>query len=305
MRLRTKLVITASSLTFAIVFVLSIVFLGELLRQRVDQTADANELQAQEVLRLTQQAVVEGLKGHPPVTAQPGQSADDALHAAVLDALRSNDWLISVMNGIVRYSLTVQDVSVTDAHGFTIVSTDPDEVNQRLPYRENFDLVRNGSILYQMRDVFGTPHVLDVSKTLERNHVPFLVVHIGVRSTFLRNAYEPWLRAAMEFALLAILASVAAAALLSAVALRPLQTIGEQLERLTSGGSVVVDEPAHLLEAPESEDPVGRVSLTIDRLGREMRSREEGFTALQANLNQMLDTLRDGVLLVAPDRRAV
>ena len=305
MRLRTKLVVTASTLTFAIVLVLSVVFLGELLRQRVQTTADANELQAQEVLRLTQQAVVQGLKDHPPVAAQPGLSPDEELHAAVVDALRSNDWLQSVMNGIVRYSLTVQDVTVTDAHGFTIVSTDPDQVNQRLPYREDFDLVKDGSILFQMREVFGAPHVLDVSKTLERNHVPFLVVHIGVRSTFLRNAYEPWLRAALEFALLAILASVAAAALLSAVALRPLQAIGEQLERLTSGGSVEVDEPAKLLESPNLEDPVGRVSLTIDKLGQQMRSREEGFTALQANLNQMLDTLRDGVLLVAPDRRAV
>jgi signal transduction histidine kinase len=36
-----------------------------------------------------------------------------------------------------------------------------------------------------------------------------------------------------------------------------------------------------------------------------MRSREEGYTALQTNLNQMLDTLRDGVLLFAADRRAV
>jgi signal transduction histidine kinase len=36
-----------------------------------------------------------------------------------------------------------------------------------------------------------------------------------------------------------------------------------------------------------------------------MRSTEAGFTALQANLNQMLDTLRDGVLLFTADRRAV
>ena len=40
-------------------------------------------------------------------------------------------------------------------------------------------------------------------------------------------------RAALEFALLAILASVTAAALLSTLALRPLQAIGEQLEQLT------------------------------------------------------------------------
>ena len=48
-----------------------------------------------------------------------------------------------------------------------------------------------------------------------------------------------------------------------------------------------------------------RVTKTIDRLGEQMRSREAGYTALQANLNQMLDTLRDGVLLFTADHRAV
>ena len=36
-----------------------------------------------------------------------------------------------------------------------------------------------------------------------------------------------------------------------------------------------------------------------------MQVREEGYTALRTNLDQMLDTLRDGVLLFDPDRRAV
>ena len=36
-----------------------------------------------------------------------------------------------------------------------------------------------------------------------------------------------------------------------------------------------------------------------------MRTQEAGYTALQANLNQMLDTLRDGVLLFTADHRAV
>jgi signal transduction histidine kinase len=48
-----------------------------------------------------------------------------------------------------------------------------------------------------------------------------------------------------------------------------------------------------------------RVERTIDLLGEQMRTKEAGYTALQANLNQMLDTLRDGVLLFTADHRAV
>jgi signal transduction histidine kinase len=308
MRLRTKLVLTATGVTFAIVFVLSGLFLGELLRQRIEQTWATNDLQAHEVWLATRQAVVDGLQAHPPPAIAPeGSTPDEQLHAAVLDALRSSDNLSRAMNGIVRYSLTVQDVSVTDATGLTLVSTDPDTLNQRAPYRTSFTQVRDGSLFYQMTELFGRPRVLDIAVPLDRNGVSFLVAHVGVRSTFLRNSYAPWLRAALWFALLATLASMMAAALLSTVALRPLVRIGDELERLTLGrGERLARPPAGLLEAPRREvDPLGRVNRSIDLLGREMRSREEGYTALQTNMAQMLDTLRDGVLLFSADRRAV
>lgn len=310
MQLRTKLVFTATGLTFAIVALLCVVFLGELLRQRIQQTYASNDVLAHQVLLATRRAVETGLTAHPPPATLSHDDYEEALHAAVMDALRDSDELNTAMDGIVKYSAPVQDVSVTDAHGLTMVSTDTDAVNQRAPYRDSFDRVRDGTIVYQMREVFGKPKVLDIAVPLDRNRMPFLVVHVGVRSSLLRAAYEPWLRAALEFALLATLAAMAGAALLSTLALRPLRAIGEQLERLTlprgdPSSDALADQP-RMIEPPSGRaDPVGRVSRTIDRLGRQMRSREEGYTALQTNLNQMLDTLRDGVLLFAPDRRAV
>jgi signal transduction histidine kinase len=311
MRLRTKLVLTASGLTFAIVLVLSTVFLSQLLRQRIEDTFAANDLFAKEVRLATRQAVETGLRAHPPLASPSPDVTEDALHAAVTDALRSDQDLQSAMDRVVRLSEPVQDVSVTDAHGFTMVSTEPDAINQRAAYRDSFARLRDGSVYQQVREVFGAPRELDIAEPLDRNGMPFLVVHVGVRSTFLRFALEPWLRAALEFVLLAILASVAAAALLSAVALHPLKAIGEQLERLTltrgdAPHGALLELPAKLRDPRLKEaDPIGRVTRTIDRLGQQMRSREEGYTALQANLDHMLDTLRDGVLLIAPDRRAV
>ena len=43
--------------------VLSLLFLGELLRQRIEQTAAANDVLAHEVLLMTRQAVETGLQG--------------------------------------------------------------------------------------------------------------------------------------------------------------------------------------------------------------------------------------------------
>jgi signal transduction histidine kinase len=298
MRLKTKLVLSATGLTFAFVLTLSSLFVGELLRQRIEQTTAANDVLAHEVLLMTRQAVETGLRANPPV----GRS-DEALHAAVADALRSHEPLSDVMNAVVRYSPTVQDVSVTDAHGLTLVSTDPDTLNQQAGYRVSLESVRDGSVAYQMRQVFGKPRVLDIAQALERNGAPFLEVHVGVRSTFLRNSYEPWLRAALIFGLLAAVVAMIVAGLLANVALQPIEQISMQLEHLTLRAG---EAPQPLLEAGGAgTDAVVRVTKTIDRLGEQMRSREEGYTALQSNLNQMLDTLRDGVLLFTADHRAV
>jgi signal transduction histidine kinase len=298
MRLKTKLVVSATGLTFAIVLILSALFVSELMRQRIEQTAAANDILARQVLLMTRQAVEVGLRANPPV-----DRSDEALHAAVTDALRSYQPLNDVMSSVVRYSPTVQDVSVTDAHGMTLVSTDPDAVSQPAVFRFSLESVQGGSAAHQIRAVFGKPRVLDTSQSLDRNGVPFLVAHVGVRSTFLKNSYEPWLRDALIVALAAALAVMVAAGLLANLALRPLETISARLESLTLAGS---DVSARLLpEGAPTSDAVVRVTKTIDRLDEQMRTQEAGYTALQANLNQMLDTLRDGVLLFTADRRAV
>jgi signal transduction histidine kinase len=301
MRLKTKLVVSATGLTFAIVLILSALFVSELMRQRIEQTVAANDVLVREVFLTTRQAVEDGLRANPPVDRSP-----EAVHAAVVDALRNQPALGALMSSIVRYSPTVQDVSVTDAHGITLVSTDPDALDQKAPFRFSLASVQDGGITRQTRVVFGKPRVLDVSQSLERNGAPFLVVHLGVQSTFLKNSYKPWLRAALGFALLAALAAMLAAGLLANLALRPLEAISARLESLTLAGRATASEPSpSSLTGGLASDTVVRVTKTIDRLGEQMRTQEAGYTALQANLNQMLDTLRDGVLLFTADRRAV
>ena len=72
MRLRTKLVLTASGLTFAIVLVLSTVFLSQLLRQRIQDTFADNDGLAKQVRLSTYEAIETGLRAHPPIASSPG-----------------------------------------------------------------------------------------------------------------------------------------------------------------------------------------------------------------------------------------
>ncbi len=121
MRLKTKLVVSATGLTFAIVPYCRSCLSASCCGRESSRRRTANDVLAHEVFLMTRQAVETGLRANPP-----SDPSDEALQAAVIDALRNNDSLDDVMSAIMRYSPTVQDISVTDARGITLVSTDPD-----------------------------------------------------------------------------------------------------------------------------------------------------------------------------------
>ena len=300
MRLKTKLVLAATAVTLLVVLLLTGLFIAELLRQRIEQTATSNEVLANQVRSTARHALESGLARDLSTGTSEGE-----LMKSVSAVLRSDETLRAQMGAIVRYSLTVQDVSITDAHGLVLASTDPDSLAQPLPGRISLEAVSTSGLIHQWRQVFGTPHVFDLGSALNRNGQPFLIVHIGVRSTFIRASFAPGLRDILLFAVPATLLLVLSAGVLTNIALRPLETVNAQLELLTVGteedGTQLVDE---VYNPPDRDQPdtVVRVAKTIDRLERKMRSKETRYTALQANMEQMLDTLRDGVLLLAPDR---
>jgi signal transduction histidine kinase len=247
------------------------------------------------LLMMTRQAVEVELRIRPPI-----DRSDEAFQAAVADALRSHQSLIDTMDAFVKYSPAVQDVSVTDAHGFTLVSTDPTMWNQQAASRMSFDRLRDAGEFEQVRQVFGEARVLDVSMPLDRNKMPFLVVHIGLRSTFLKNNYVPRLVDGLLLAVMCAVITMVAAGLLANMALQPIAEISRRLERLTRGSSL---EPEQLA-LPSGRDAVVRVTRTIERLGEQIQTTEAGYTDLQANLAQMLDTLRDGVMLFTGEGKA-
>ena len=298
MRLKTKLVLAITALVLLISGLLSMVYVTQLLHTAVEQSYQTNDTVAEQVWLALQNALDAGLQGKTVDPKHPEQ-----LRELARDAVRQDKALKSLLESVNRYSLTAFDVNIADNLGRIIVSTDPNNQDKQLPVRQNFsDLRGTANPLRLTEEVYGKkPHVYDITVPLKRNGEPFASVHVGVRTTLLREVYDPWLEETFTLMGFALATALLVALLLSNLALRPLEEISMQLDYWSPPS----EETGEHVEAQPNQDLGARVSNQIERFGQRMRNVEEVFSALKTNLDQILGNLQDGILLFTQDGRAV
>ena len=295
MRLKTKLVIAIASLVLLISGLVSLVYVTQLLDAAVKQTYETNKMVANQVRFALQQALETGLKDQ---TVDPNNPAE--LRNLEAQAIHDSATLKAMIDSVNLYSLTVYDINIGDAQSKILLSTNPENVDKPLPVRSDYKQLLNADALELYRLVFGPPRVFDVVVPLDRNGEPFATVHVGARTTLLREAYSPWLRETLTLTGFALGSALLAALLLSNLALRPMEEISMQLDYWTAAGEVT-DEA----DAVPNRDTAERGSTKIEQIGQRMRNVEEVFSALKENLDQILGNLQDGILLFTGGGRAV
>ena len=301
MRLKTKLVAAITGLVFVLVTVISWLYLSQMLEEHIQQSYSSTDIIAHQVLFQVRLALETGLKDRKIDPNDP-----DAVRAAVASSLREDPGLNSLLNSVINYAPTVLDIAVADRNGRALVAApDPTQDDQMLPQRPDYTTLMHTSMFSTLSIMFfGPPRVYNVSLGLERNNQPFVTVRVGIRTTFLQNAFRPWLYESSMFIGLAILISLVVAAFMANLALQPLEQISRRLD-LLSAQSDAEAEASTELEPARSVDEVAQVSGKIERLGRRMRNVEEVFSALKENLDQILSNLQDGMMLFTRDSRAV
>jgi signal transduction histidine kinase len=297
MRLKTKLVLAITTLVLLISGLLSLVYVSQILHASVVQSYDTNRMVANQVQLAVRDALKIGLKDRKFDPSKPSELRDLAA-----EAIRGSEALQVVMDSVNRYSATVNDINIGDTNGRTVLSSDPENQDKPVPSRPEFKDLQNANPIRLISEVmFGPARVFDVMVPLERNDQPFLTIHVGVRTTFLRQAYSPWIFESISLMGIALGIALLVALLLSNLALRPLEEISKQLDYWTSGGGIAEEEIA----ARALQDTPARVSTKIEQIGQRMRNVEEVFSALKDNLDQILGNLQDGILLFTSEGRAV
>jgi PAS domain S-box-containing protein len=292
-RLKTKLVVAISAMVFALVATLSYLYVSQFVRQRITEAYSSGDFVARQIRDAARDAVAVDLRN---TDINPADS--EKIRAVIADSLQTDPGVNTLLQSIVGYSLIIYDAGIYDHQDRVLVHTDASLLDKAVPPREDFSRVRDGNFLRQIEVVYGKPEVYDIHLPIQRHGKPFGDIRIGISTVFLKSELRPQLNRALTFSLITILVSFMLAAVLSNVALRPLEAIGRRLDQMTTDTG---DVPA----VHESQTDDYGAMTKIDRLGRQIRDVKEVFSALKENLDQIMGTLQDGLLLFTRDWRVV
>jgi signal transduction histidine kinase len=294
-RLKTKLVLAISGMVFALVAAFSYLYVSHLVRQRTTEAYDNATFLAKEIRESARDASQADVTPTFADTNDPNE-----IKTALDKTLQADPGLKTLLQSILGFSRTISDAAIVDVNNRAIVHTDNTLIGSNLDDREDFADVWNGNFLRQLKVVYGAPKVYDVKLPIQWRGRPFGVIRVGISTVFLKSEVQPQLTRAIGFSIVAILISLALAAGVSNIALRPLEAIGRRLDQMTAEVPDMAPEPD-----PKVTDEYGMVNTKIDRLGRQIRDVREVFSALKENLEQIMGTLQDGLVLFTRDTRVV
>jgi signal transduction histidine kinase len=293
MRRKTIIVLTITFMVTAMVTAFSYLYISSLLRQRITNAYENATL-------LTKQLASFASNDLPDFTSTRVDTNDPvAMRRAIAEYLPMDTNLLNNLETDRDYWPYIYDVSVIDAKGRALLHTNKQLVGKPVAARPNFNAVKTARFWEQVRVVYSPPAVYDVSWPLELNGTAFGTIRIGVSTVFLKNEINPSLLRSVFFSIASIFISVLLAAAISNLALGPLKKISRNLDSVTSGSTEEFsgDESEH--------DEFGLVTLKIANLGRQMRDSREIFSALKDNVDQLMSTLQDGLMLFTRDSRVV
>ncbi len=293
MRRRTQIVLAITFMVAALVSGASYIYISQILRQGITTTHDDATYLTSELAYLAANAAPD-LSSTRVDTSNP-----EAVRRGIAYYLGTDRDLNAMLDSVVASWPTVYDAAILDTDGKAILDTDPNRVGKKIPDRPDFATLASAGFRQKLHLVYSPPTVYEVRIPLLLNGQVFGSIRVGVSTVFLRNELTPRLQRALVLSGTAVLCSLVLAAGLSRIALGPLERINRSLDSMTGGNS------GELSSVETERDEYGQVSQKIANLGKQMRDAREIFSALKNNVDQIMSSLQDGLMLFTRDSRVV
>ena len=270
----------------------SYVYITQMLRQRI---ATVHET----AMNLASQMAYLASNAAPDLTStRVDTNNPEAVRRGIAYYLGTDRDLNTLLDSMVGSFPAIYDAAILDSDGKALLHTDPNLIGTKVTDRPDFSTLENARIRQQLQMIYNPPTVYEVHMPLLLNGNVFGSIRVGVSTVFVRNELTPQLKRALKLSALAILCSLLLAAILAHIALGPLEHISRSLDNMTAahGGDT---------HPGEERDEYGQVTEKIANLGRQMRDAREIFSALKNNVDQIMSSLQDGLMLFTRDSKVV
>jgi len=292
MRRRTKIVFLITFMVAVLVTGASYVYITQMLRQRI---ATVHET----AMNLASQLAYLASNAAPDLTStRVDTNNPEAVRRGIAYYLGTDRDLNTLLDSMVGSFPAIYDAAILDSNGKALLHTDPNLIGSKVTDRPDLSTLENARIRQQLQMIYNPPTVYEVRMPLLLNGTVFGDIRVGVSTIFVRNELTPQLKRAVKLSGLAILCSLLLAAVLAHIALGQLEHISRSLDNMTEahGGDT----------HPGGErDEYGQVTEKIANLGRQMRDAREIFSALKNNVDQIMSSLQDGLMLFTRDSKVV
>jgi len=189
------------------------------------------------------------------------ETVAEQLQSTALEQVAADQWPAILQRAL--GSANIAEIAVTDETGRVQAGTNPGRRNWT--NHPSLEDLAGRDFLAQWRALSG-PQEYEVNRALAAGGRTVLVVHVSVSASLLRRELNGPIRRLLVAALVSLLASLVLAVGFSRVAFRPLDRLGEAIDRMTRGEWAATPAPT-----PAARDEYAAISSKLSLLGQQFR----------------------------------
>jgi signal transduction histidine kinase len=291
MSMKARVRISILALVITIVTVLSALHLHGVIGEALEDVGERANILGEQVKTYLVETV-----SRETAAPQASRSLEES-KAEWYQVIRKDPVLPRILQESLVRSQQVIEIVVLDDQNRVLAGSDPHSRGKIHARNRAFSDWQGQSLWRRIYQLFRAAEDYAITIPLAPSSMtsPVVTIRVLISSVLLRDAIMPKLRELAVISTVSLLMSVLLAVLVSNLVSGSLRTIGENIDRIADGQAAGGDD----FQSPE----LVSVQSKLARLGRQFRGVQENASQLRSNVDQLLRSLEEAVLVFGPDGR--
>lgn len=288
MSLKTRLLVLIVLLVTVIVTVLSALHLNSLVQNWSTGVMERAELAAQQVKSLVLQRIQE-----QTVTVSPPPATLEESKRLWTRIVAEDSQLALLIQNTMIHAKMIVEIAVAGENGDILVCSTPAKNGTKMRRMPSFADWQSKEITDRLLELARGHQDYEVTLPLgvPQQKNPIFTIQVVVSSVFLRSALLPQVRTLGIVSAASLLLSILLGVFSANLAIGPLTSISREIDRIAKGEKGVERDPM----AKTRELAIVQSKLNL--LGQQIRGAQEDATQMRTNIETLMESMEDAVLL--------